>query len=368
MKYYLIAGEASGDLHGGNLMAAIKAKDSNAVFRFWGGDKMAAHGGAPVKHYKDLAFMGFVEVLLHLRTILNNISFCKKDILSFQPDVLVLIDYPGFNMRIAKFAKAQGIKVVYYISPQIWAWKQHRVHQIKQTVDRMLTILPFEVDFYQKFGMQVDFVGHPLLDEWGNYQNTPAAQALPEIPTPYILLLPGSRKQEIQHMLPVMVQMQKEFPTYHFVVAAAPGLDENWLRTYVGAMPIIKGQTYALMQHAHAALVTSGTATLETALFGAPQVVCYKGGRISYLIAKQLIKVPYISLVNLVMNRAVVTELIQDAFNPSQLKINLQEILEGSKRAQMQKDYAALRKILGGSGASEKAAAIVVSTASGLQA
>jgi lipid-A-disaccharide synthase len=364
LKYYLIAGEASGDLHGGNLMDAIKQQDAQAHFRFWGGDKMAAHGGTPVKHYKDLAFMGFVEVLMHLRTILNNIRFCKKDILEFQPDVLVLIDYPGFNMRIAKFAKAQGIKVVYYISPQIWAWKQHRVHQIKKTVDRMLTILPFEVDFYKKFEMEVDFVGHPLLDEMGNYQNTPAAKALPEMRMPYILLLPGSRKQEIQHMLPVMVQMEKEFPDYQFVVAAAPGLDEAWLRTFIGNMPIIKGKTYTLMQHAHAALVTSGTATLETALFGAPQVVCYKGGRISYLIAKQLIKVPYISLVNLVMDRAVVTELIQDAFNPAQLKMELNQILIGPKRNQMQKDYAELRQILGGSGASEKAAAIVVETAS----
>lgn len=365
MKYYLIAGEASGDLHGANLMAEILRQDASAEFRFWGGDKMAVYGGAPIKHYKDLAFMGFVEVLLHLRTILGNISFCKNDILQYQPDVMVLIDYPGFNMRIAKFAKAQGLRVVYYISPQIWAWKQHRVHQLKRTVNRMLTILPFEVDFYRKFDMEVDFVGHPLLDELANYRNTPLEQTVPEVKMPYVLLLPGSRKQEIQHMLPLMVKMQPHFPNYQFVVAAAPGLDENWLRTFVGAMPIIKGKTYALMQHAHAALVTSGTATLETALFGAPQVVCYHAGKISYFIAKQLVKVPYISLVNLVMNRPVVTELIQGAFNERNLKKELAALLDGPRRWEMERDYAALRQVLGGSGASHKAAEITVQTAKG---
>jgi lipid-A-disaccharide synthase len=363
LRYYLIAGEASGDLHGANLMAAIQQKDPDATFRFWGGDKMAAYGGEPIKHYKELAFMGFVEVLLHLKTILRNISFCKNDILRFQPDVLVLIDYPGFNMRIAAFAKKYGIRVVYYISPQIWAWKQHRVHKIKRTVNRMLTILPFEVDFYRKFDYEVDFVGHPLLDELANYQSIALETAVPEVQQPYILLLPGSRKQEIQHMLPVMVKIQQHFPDYQFVVAAAPGLDADWLRAFVGNMPIIKGQTYTLMQHAHAALVTSGTATLETALFGAPQVVCYKAGKISYLIAKQLVKVPYISLVNLVMNSPVVVELIQDDLNETRLKTELGAILEGPKRAQMERDYAQLRALLGGSGASQKAAAIVVETA-----
>jgi len=364
MRYYVIAGEASGDLHGGNLIRQIRRLDPAADVRAWGGDNMQQAGATLVRHIRDLAFMGFVEVLKHLRTILNNISFCKKDMLDFKPDVLVLIDYPGFNLRIAKWAKAQGIKVVYYISPQIWAWKENRVHQIKKNVDKMLVILPFEEAFYQKWNFKVTYVGHPLVEV------VAAAQAKPLPPAisakPIIALLPGSRLQELEAKLPVMLQLVPRFPDYQFVVAGAPTLNEESYAPYLRGTDaiLLKGQTYDLLRQARAALVTSGTATLETALFGVPEVVCYRGNPLSYWLAKKLIKVKYISLVNLIMDAPVVPELIQQDLNPDNLEKTLAPLLVASpQRQEMQERYKALWSSLGSLPASEKAAEAVVQLA-----
>jgi lipid-A-disaccharide synthase len=367
MKYYIIAGEASGDLHGSNLMKALKKEDAQAEFRFWGGDLMAQEAGEPVKHYKDLAFMGFVEVLLNIRTILSNIKFCKQDILAYKADALLLIDYPGFNLRIAKWAKQQGIKVLYYISPQIWAWHSSRVHGIKASVDRMFVILPFERDFYAKYDYEVDFVGHPLLD----VANTTAVDKsfkqqhqLGE--APIIALLPGSRKQEIERMLNIMLSVIPEFEDYQFVIAGAPSQELNYYQSIIAkadlakkdkdTIKIISNQTYALLKHASAALVTSGTATLETALFGVPQVVCYKGSWISYYIARRLVNVSYISLVNLIVDRQIVTELIQGELTTKKLSEELKKLFDPTQKAQLHADYQELREQLGNSGASARAA------------
>ena len=364
MKYYLIAGEASGDMHAANLMKELKKFDAAATFRCWGGDLMEKEGGMLVKHYRELAFMGFTEVIMNLRTILKNIEFCKQDIIAHKPDALILIDYPGFNMRIAEFAKQQKIKVFYYISPQIWAWKQSRVHKIKRTVDKMFVILPFEKDFYKKFDYDVEFVGHPLLDEIEQIKSE--SKSWPEFTRsnnledkPIIALLPGSRKQEIAVMLPLMISVRDEFSDFQFVVAAAPSVDKSFLSSLTGNknVHIVSGQTYSLLTHATAALVTSGTATLETALFGIPEVVCYKGGWISYSIARMLIKVNFISLVNLIMEREVVKELIQHELNTANLKKELRSIVSDQENiSRMKSDFDALRKILGGSGASAKTA------------
>lgn len=367
MRYYIIAGEASGDLHASNLMKAMKALDSSAEFRCWGGDLMEAQGGKLVKHYRDLAFMGFTEVVMNLRTILGNIAFCKKDILEYQPDAIILVDYPGFNLRIAEFAHEAGIKVFYYISPQVWAWKQSRVHKIKRTVDKMLVILPFEKEFYSKFNYEVEFTGHPLLDAVQERRSTmpdlsgwKKAHGLSE--KPIIAVLPGSRKQEISTMLPVMIRMKEFYPDYQFVLAAAPSVPDEFYATVLGKDNIatVRNETYPLLSAAHAAIVTSGTATLETALFNVPEVVCYKGGRISYYIARSLVKVDYISLVNLIMGKEIVTELIQDEMNVNRLKSELGSLLSGQKREKMLSDFEELRKKLGGSGASAKAASIIV--------
>ena len=365
MKYYIIAGEASGDLHGSNLMKELKKKDPQAEFRFWGGDLMQQQGGTLVKHYKDLAFMGFAEVIMNLRTILGNIKFCKKDIQNYKPDAVILVDYPGFNLRIAEFVKNLGIKVYYYISPQIWAWKTGRVHQIKKFVDRMFVILPFEKDFYAKYDFEVDFVGHPLLD---------AMQNLPEIDLEkfksehnlderkVIALLPGSRKQEIKVKLPIMLSVQKDFPEFQFVVAGAPSLDLDFYKEISGnQIKIISNKTYDLLRISEAALVTSGTATLETALLNIPEVVCYKGSRISYEIGKRVVKyIKFISLVNLIMDREVVKELIQQELNTKNLKSELTKILTEPKRSQVLNDYKELREKLGGQGASERTADLIV--------
>lgn len=361
MKYYIIAGEASGDLHASNLMKELKLLDSNAQFRCWGGDLMKAQGAELVKHYRDLAFMGFTEVLMNLRTILNNISFCKEDILQDRPDVLILVDYPGFNLRIAEFAKASGMKVFYYISPQIWAWKQSRVHKIKKVVDRMFVILPFEKEFYQRFNYEVDFVGHPLLDAVDNYAGEIAKLSVSK-DKPIIALLPGSRKQEITVMLPLMLSMQKHYKDHQFIIAGAPSQNKEFYQVFTKGtdVQLVFNQTYQLLQQAEAALVTSGTATLETALFGVPEVVCYKGGSISYSIAKQLIKVKYISLVNLIMDKEIVKELIQNEMNESNLKAELDKLLVADTRNRMLKDYAELKEKLGGSGASRKTAELMV--------
>ncbi len=360
MKYYIIAGEASGDLHGSNLIKALRKKDAGAVIRCWGGDKMAAAGAALVKHYRDLAFMGFAEVVKNLPAILKNISFCKKDITDFSPDILVLIDYPGFNMRIAKWAHAQNIKIVWYISPQIWAWKENRVHALKRDTDKMLVILPFEKDFYKRFNVEAHYVGHPLAEVIAQFQADH-----PEIKKEKIIaLLPGSRRQEISVKLPVMLQVAPHFPEYTFTLAKAPGLPDEFyepMQKPFANVKVVADKTYALLAKAEAALVTSGTATLETALFGVPEVICYKGSKVSYEIAKRLIKIKFIGLVNLIMDREVVKELIQDEMNVKNLVRELGELLNNKEeQARIQKDYAALKELLrAGGNASENAAEIV---------
>jgi lipid-A-disaccharide synthase len=362
MQYYIIAGEASGDLHGSNLIKELRKLDAAANIRCWGGDKMEAAGATLVKHYRDLAFMGFVEVIKNLRTIFRNIDLCKKDITANRPDVLILIDYPGFNLRIAKWAKQQGLKVIYYISPQVWAWKENRVKGIKENVDKMLVILPFEKDFYKKCNYEVEYVGHPLvevIDEFGirnlelDVQNT--ADFLPNSQLPItnsgiVALLPGSRKQEILKKLPIMLEVAKHFPDYTFVVAKAPGLEESFynelLAPYKNVSAVVN-KTYELLSQSKAALVTSGTATLETALFAVPEVICYRGNAISYQIAKRLVKIKYICLVNLIMDKEVVKELIQDELTVENLTTALQELLTNTAtQQQLKKDYTDLKNLL----------------------
>lgn len=367
MKYYIIAGEASGDLHGSNLIKALLAKDKQADIRFWGGDLMEKAGGTLVKHYRETAFMGFLEVLLNLGTIFKNIKLCKKDISSFRPDVIIFIDYSGFNLRIAKWAKNLGFKTNYYISPQIWASRENRIKKIKRDIDKMLVILPFEKDFYEnKHNYKVDFVGHPLIDAIGalpldsEREFRQKNQLDPH--KPIIALLPGSRKQEIKNMLAIMLKVVADFKDYQFVVAGAPSLDPEEYQLYLKGKEVnlVYNQTYDLLHHAYAALVTSGTATLETALFKVPQVVCYKGNWVSYQIAKRIITLDYISLVNLIMDKEVVKELIQSDFNVQNLKTELANILEGPKRSIQLEAYEELEKRLGGKGASEKTATLIV--------
>jgi lipid-A-disaccharide synthase len=361
LKYYIIAGEASGDLHGSNLVKQLRQLDTSADIRSWGGDMMEAAGAHVVKHYKELAFMGFVEVVMNLRTIFRNLDTCKKDITAFKPDVLVLIDYPGFNMRIAEWGKQQGFKIVYYISPQVWAWKENRVKKLKQSVNKMLCILPFEKAFYHKWNYEVEYVGHPLVEVIKAAKEQPADAPLSD--KPVIAVLPGSRKQEVSVKLPIMLTMAKHFPEYQFVVAQAPSLDDHFLEALTGQHPnvsMVKGQTYNLLRQAKAALVTSGTATLETALFGVPEVVCYKGNPISYFFAKRLIKVKYISLVNLVMDKLVVKELIQHDLTEENLLKELTALLKDDEaRSRVMKDYAALWHKLGEKDASRRAAEVI---------
>lgn len=366
MRYYIIAGEASGDLHGSNLIKAIHRQDSAADIRCWGGDRMEQAGATLVKHYRDLAFMGFVEVIAHLRTILNNIKFCKEDILAYQPDVLVLIDYPGFNLRIAEWAKQQGIKTAYYISPQVWAWKEKRVEKIKRDVDKMLVILPFETGFYKKWNYDVTYVGHPLIEVISNeIENVPVK---PLSKKPVIALLPGSRKQEIKAKLPIMLEIAEHFREYQFIIAQAPSLPDSLYTDIIGSrknISLAKNETYNLLRQSKAALVTSGTATLETALFGVPQVVCYKGNPVSYWLATKLIKVKYISLVNLIMDKPVVTELIQADLNIQRLETELYKILNNPQNIQkLQADYKELWNKLGNLPASDLAAGEIISLAS----
>ena len=368
MKYYIIAGEASGDLHASNLMQALLDKDPDARFRFWGGDLMEKVGGELVKHYKELAFMGFWEVITNLKTIFSNIKFCKQDISEFNPDAIIFIDYPGFNMRIAKWAKQQGYATHYYISPQIWAWKENRIKDIKRDIDYMYVILPFEKAFYEdKHQFKVHFVGHPLLDQIEkrkdiSFEEFKTKHQLED--KPIIALLPGSRKQEISVMLSVMLSIVEDYPTYQFVLAGAPSQDEEFYKSIVAGseVKLIQNETYNLLSQSHAALVTSGTATLETALFEVPEVVCYKGNLISYWIAKQIVKLDYISLVNLIMNREVVKELIQNDFTSKQLKLELDKLLDSEKRSLMLKDYQELKTKLGAVGASQNTAELIVNS------
>ncbi len=363
MRYYIIAGEASGDLHGSNLIKEIKKLDDQTNIRCWGGDMMEQAGAVVVKHYRDLAFMGFIEVIKNLPVILSNLKFCKEDIRLFKPDVLILIDYPGFNLRIAEWAKKADLKIIYYISPQVWAWKENRVKKIKLTVDKMLVILPFEKEFYKKWNFEVEYVGHPLIEVIEKAQSSPPGKKFSD--KPIVALLPGSRQQEILKKLPVMLAVSEFFPEYQFIVAKAPGQEdvfyESLLKPYKNVSSV-RNETYSLLMQSKAALVTSGTATLETALFGVPEVVCYKGSRVSYQIAKRLIKVKYISLVNLIMDKLVVNELIQDEMNPGNLRNELQDLLTNSSRiAQLKSDYQDLKQKLNEGGyASAKAARSIV--------
>ncbi|MGA9650589.1 lipid-A-disaccharide synthase [Pedobacter sp.] len=363
MKYYLVAGEASGDLHGANLMKAIKGEDDNPVFRYFGGDKMQNEGGELVKHYAEMAFMGFTEVLLNLRTIFKNLKACKADILTWKPDVLVLIDFPGFNLKIAEFAKANGIKVCYYISPKVWAWNQKRVLKIKKNVDHMFCILPFEVDFYSEWGMKVDYVGNPLLDEIAQFEPEDNFRNKHQLSDKKIIaLLPGSRKQEIERLLPVMLSVTENYPDYEFAIAAAPTFTESYYQQFTGSkkVKLLFNNTYNLLHNAHAAIVASGTATLETALFKVPQVVVYKGGTISIAIARMLVKIKFISLVNLIVNKKIVTELIQEDCNPLKINEELNLIVNGEGRKKMLSDYDRLMDLMGTPGASEKTAKLIV--------
>jgi len=361
MKYFIIAGEPSGDLHGANLIKALRKEDVQSEFQFWGGDKMQeAAGIAPAKHINDLAFMGFLEVVQNIFTIFQNFKICKQQIQDFAPDVLILIDYPGFNLKMAKFAHQQGIRVFYYISPKIWAWKQKRVFAIKKYVDRMFTILPFETDFYNRFDVKVDYIGNPLMDAIQKHKNE---RKIDNKLSPYIALLPGSRKQELQLILPKMLDVVESFPNYRFVLAATRNLPEDHYKELLGnkKVELVFDKTYEVLDQAEAALVASGTATLETALLNIPQVVCYRANPISYIIAKNLVHIKFISLVNLIMDRQIVTELIQHDLNKEKISKELESILEGGeKREEMLKNYAEMQKRVGEAGASVRAAKLMV--------
>ncbi len=362
MKYYIIAGEASGDLHGSNLMKTLKKVDPAPKFRFYGGDLMKAQGGNLVKHYADMAFMGFLEVALNLRTILKNLKKCKADILSHRPDVLVLIDFPGFNLKIAKFARENNIKVYYYISPKVWAWNQKRVLKIKRDVNQMFCILPFEVDFYHKWGMAVDYVGNPLLDAKEAFTTNPNFKSENNLSDkPIIALLPGSRKQELNYILPDMLSVIGSFPNHQFVIAGAPSFSPDFYQQYTQGsdIPIVFNATYDLLSVSEAALVASGTATLETALFKVPQVVLYKGSAISIGIARMLVKIRFISLVNLIMDSKTVTELIQEDCNITMISKELDYIINTPKRTEMFGKYEVLAEKMGSAGASEKTAKLI---------
>lgn len=368
MKYYLIVGEASGDLHASNLMRALQHEDPQAEFRFFGGDLMKAVGGTCVKHYRELAYMGFIPVLLHLRTIFRNMDFCKKDVEAWQPDVLILVDYPGFNLKIAEYIKRHTqIPVYYYISPKIWAWKEYRIKNIKRDVDELFSILPFEVDFFKKHQYPIHYVGNPCVDAVDDFRKK-GQETFSEFVTangledkPIIALLAGSRRQEIKDNLTRMIEAARSFPQYQFVVAGAPGIEPDFYKRYIdSSTKIVFGQTYRLLQQAEAALVTSGTATLETALFRVPQVVCYyiSAGKLVSFLRRHILKVKYISLVNLIADREVVTELVADGMTVSNIKKELAKIiLGGNGRSRMLSEYDRLIGILGEPGASERAAA-----------
>lgn len=355
-KVYILCGEASGDMHAANMVMHLKNMLNQPHIRAWGGDRLMQAGATVVKHIRELAFMGFVEVAANLPQILRNFRTCKNDILAFKPDVLILVDYPGFNLRMATWAKKQGIKVIYYISPQVWAWKESRTAILRKSVDKLLVILPFELDYFKQHGLQATFVGHPLLDEIRAYKEVP--QKASATATDLVALLPGSRTSEISAMLPIMLQAAKTLPHRTFCIAVSPNVPVEYYHRF--SLPpnvsLHTQGTYSLLLQARSAWVTSGTATLETALFGVPQVVCYKGNVISYLIARSLVKVPYISLVNLIRNRPVVAELIQNRLTATALISELQRIEHPQHRALVLEEYRLLHEQLGGTGASERAA------------
>ena len=368
MKYFIIAGEASGDLHGANLIKALKKEDPHAEFNAWGGDLMEKAGATILKHYKELAFMGFLVVLQNLKTILGNEKLCKSQIADFQPDAVIFIDYPGFNLRIAKWAKKSNFKTLYYISPKVWAWKQSRAKTIKKYIDKLYVIFPFEVPFYKKYDYEVEFIGHPLMDAIAQFKD--ASTSFESFATennlsdkPIVAMLPGSRNDEIKHMLPIMLETAKQFTDYQFVIAGAPSQNITFYEQVAGTrnIKIVFGKTYELLNHSVAGLITSGTATLETALFNVPQIVCYAGNQISYEIAKRLIKVKYISLVNLVLDAPVVKEYIQGDLNLRNTTTELKKILfnEGY-RQNMLNEYETLRRELGNAGASERTAKLML--------
>lgn len=356
MKYYIITGESSGDLHASNLVKSLRKVDAHAHFRAWGGEQLEGVGVKPVKHIRELAFMGFVEVLANIRTILKNIAFCKEDILNYKPDVLILVDYPGFNMRIAEWAKGQGISVVYYIAPQVWAWKQKRAYKMGKIADLLIGILPFEKAFYKKFNVELEYVGHPLLDAMKELDDV-------VVNPRRVAILPGSRKMEISNMLPIMLETAARFPNLEFVIAGSSAVDESFYRQFMAGfehIPITFGRTYQILAGSAAALVTSGTATLETGLLSVPQAVCYRGNKISYILVRQMIKVKYISLVNLILDRLLVKEFIQQDLHVDNLAKELQDLLYNESRIrELKSGYAELREKLGGSGSSDRVAELI---------
>ncbi len=367
MKYYLIVGEASGDLHASNLMKALLQQDPHADFRFYGGERMAAVGGTQVKHYRELAYMGFIPVLMHLRTILRNMKRCKEDIVAWNPDVVILVDYPGFNLKIAQFLrKNTSIPTYYYIAPKIWAWKEHRIKNIRRDIDELFSILPFEVDFFEKkHHYPIHYVGNPCVDAIAAYK-TENHTANSSFPTPYIAILAGSREQEIKDNLARMVRAASRFKAYRLVLAAAPNISLELYKKYIPQgtdIQIVYDKTYDVVEHAAAALVTSGTATLETAILRTPQVVCYhlSMGKIYRLLKRLILKIQWVSLVNLVVNREIVTELLGDQMNEENVAKELEAILpRGNRREQMLKDYDEMNRKLGPAGASERAAQIMI--------
>ena len=367
MKYYIIAGEASGDLHGSNLIKGLHKHDSNAEIRAWGSELMEEAGSTIVKHYKDLAIMGYVEVLMHLKTIKNNFKLAKAELLEFKPDVLITIDFPGFNLRLAEWAHEQGIKTFHYISPNVWAWKKYRVKSIKKTIDQLFAILPFEPDFYKDYDMDVAYEGHPLLDAYNNHNGLSKAEFIQKhklSDKPLIAILPGSRKQEISRMLPLMIETAKQYPDFEYLVAGAPSIDKSFYDKYMveeDNIHLINSSTYDILNHAHAGMVCSGTATLEAGIFKLPQVVCYKTHPISFNIARMIVKIRRFSLVNLILAKDSVTELIQHFLTPESLHKEFGRIIEGGDKRQMiLEDYEQLNTMLGSNGVSDRLAARMI--------
>ena len=365
MKYYIIAGEASGDLHASNLIKEIIKLEPNADIRAWGGDKMQNAGANVVKHFKDLAFMGFYEVLINLRTILKNISFCKKDILEFSPDKIIFVDYPGFNMRIAKWSKKYKFQTIYYIAPQLWAWNEKRIKKIKKYIDSLYVILPFEKEFFEtKHKYPVKFLGHPLLDSISNFKKNydSSSEQIITNKKEVIAILPGSRKQEIKKILNTVIKIVDYFPDHQFIVAGAPNIELSYYKSILKnkRIKVIENKTYEILSISTAAIVTSGTATLETALFKVPQVVCYKSSYFSYFIAKLIVNIKYISLVNLIMDQQIVKELIQQDCNKDKIRYELEKILDLNNKKSLQIKYDELTSILGNNGTSKRVALDII--------